>query len=132
MDGDAAVVEILKREGIECFFCFPAKSLIEAAAVGGIRPIIARTERTLVNMAGGNSRVSNGRRIGVCIVQDGPRIENLFAGVAQAYVDSSPILFLPGQAALPRWGIRPDFNVEEPVDEHRGPIIRQHEVRLAR
>jgi thiamine pyrophosphate-dependent acetolactate synthase large subunit-like protein len=113
MNGDAAIVEILKREGVEYLFCFPANTLIEAAAVGGIRPIIARTERTLVNMADGYSRVSNGRRIGVCTVQDGPGIENAFAGVAQAYADSSPILFVPGQAPRPRWGIRPDFNVEE-------------------
>ncbi len=113
MTGNAAIVEILKREGVEFLFCFPANTLIDAAASAGIRPIVARTERTLLNMADGYARVSNGRRIGVCTVQDGPGIENAFAGVAQAYADSSPILFLPGQSPLPRWGIRPDFDVEQ-------------------
>ncbi len=113
MTGNAAIVEILKREGVEYLFCFPANTLTAAAAAGGIRPILTRTERTLINMADGYARVTNGARIGVCTVQDGPGIENAFAGVAQAYADSSPILFLPGQSPLPRWGIRPDFDVEQ-------------------
>ncbi|OGG54365.1 MAG: hypothetical protein A3F84_09035 [Candidatus Handelsmanbacteria bacterium RIFCSPLOWO2_12_FULL_64_10] len=113
MNGNAAIVEVLKREGVEYLFCFPANTLIDACAAGGIRPILTRTERTLLNMADGYSRVSNGARIGVCAVQDGPGVENAFAGVAQAFADSSPILFLPGQSALPRWGIRPDFDVEQ-------------------
>ena len=120
MTGNEAVVEILKREGVEYLFCFPANTLIDAAAAGGIRPIMTRTERTLVNMADGFSRVSNGERIGVCTVQDGPGVENAFAGVAQAFADSSPILFLPGQAARERWGIRPEFNVEQ----HYGGVTK--------
>ncbi len=113
MNGNAAIVEILKREGVEVLFCFPANTLIDACASAGIRPILTRTERTLVNMADGYARVSNGARIGVCTVQDGPGIENAFAGVAQAFADSSPLLFLPGQSPLSRWGIRPDFDVEQ-------------------
>ena len=59
-------------------------------------PIVARTERTLVNMADGYSRATNGRRIGVAAVQHGPGAENAYAGVAQAFADGSPLLFLPG------------------------------------
>jgi thiamine pyrophosphate-dependent acetolactate synthase large subunit-like protein len=57
-------------------------------------------------------------------VQDGPGIENAFAGVAQAYADSSPILLLPGQAATDRWGIRPEFNVEKHYDGVSKWVIR--------
>jgi acetolactate synthase-1/2/3 large subunit len=46
-------------------------------------------------MADGYSRVSNGRRIGVLAIQDGPGIENMFGAVAQAFGDSIPILALP-------------------------------------
>ena len=95
MTGADAVAEILKREGTEYLFCFPTTPIIEAAARRGIRPIIARTERTVINMADGYSRVSNGDRIGVCATQYGPGIENAFGGVAQACADSSPILILP-------------------------------------
>ena len=67
-----AVAQILKAEGVENLFCFPANSLIDACAKVGIRPIMARTERTLINMADGFSRISNGDRLGVACVQSGP------------------------------------------------------------
>ncbi|HEV7216799.1 MAG TPA: thiamine pyrophosphate-requiring protein, partial [Chloroflexota bacterium] len=62
----------------------------------GIRPIIARSEKTMINIADGYTRTTNGRRLGVCAVQHGPGIENAFGGVAQAYADSIPLLLLPG------------------------------------
>jgi acetolactate synthase-1/2/3 large subunit len=90
-----AVAEILRREGTEYLFCFPTTPLIEACAVAGIRPIVTRVERTLVNMADGYTRVHGGLRNGVCATQYGPGIENAFAGVAQAYADGTPLLMLP-------------------------------------
>ena len=59
-----AVAEILRREGTEYLFCFPTTPLIEACAVAGIRPIVTRVERTLVNMADGYTRVHRGLRNG--------------------------------------------------------------------
>jgi thiamine pyrophosphate-dependent acetolactate synthase large subunit-like protein len=110
MKGSAAIAEVLRREGVENVFCFPANPLIDAAAAVGIRPIVTRTERTLINMADAYTRVSNGRRTGVCLVQAGPGIENAFGGVAQAYADSTPILMLPGQAARSRVGLPTIFD----------------------
>ena len=57
----AAIARILQEEGTEYLFCFPVSPLIDACAAIGIRPIVARTERTLVNMADGYSRATNGR-----------------------------------------------------------------------
>src|SRR5205807_3783169 len=96
MKAAAAMAHILKAEGTEYLFCFPINALIDECARLGIRPIVARTERTLLNMADGYSRAGNGRRLGVAAVQHGPGTENAYAGVAQAYADGSPILFLPG------------------------------------
>jgi thiamine pyrophosphate-dependent acetolactate synthase large subunit-like protein len=110
MKGSAAIAEVLRREGVENVFCFPANPLIDAAAAVRIRPIVTRTERTLINMADAYTRVSNGRRTGVCMVQAGPGIENAFGGVAQAYADSTPILMLPGQAARSRVGLPTIFD----------------------
>src|SRR3989440_9337403 len=110
MKASAAVASILKAEGTEFLFCFPVNALIDEAARVGIRPIIARTERTLVNMADGYSRATNGRLIGVAAVQHGPGAENAYAGVAQAYADGSPLLFLPGGYAMARCEIAPNFN----------------------
>src|SRR3954471_14882417 len=110
MKAAAAVASILKAEGTEFLFCFPVNALIDEAARVGIRPIVARTERTLVNMADGYSRATNGRRIGVPAVQHGPGAENAYAGVAQAFADGSPLLFLPGGYAATRCDIAPNFD----------------------
>ena len=96
MKGARAVAQILKSEGVEYLFSYPNHPVIDAAAEVGIRPIIARTEKTLINMVDGYTRATNGRKIGVCVVQAGPGIENAFGGVAQAFADSIPILMLPG------------------------------------
>jgi thiamine pyrophosphate-dependent acetolactate synthase large subunit-like protein len=96
MNGSQAIAEILKREGTEHVFCFPYTPILEALAETGIRPIVARQERVAENMADGFSRASLGRRIGVVTVQQNAGAENGFSGIAQAFTDSSPILFLPG------------------------------------
>ena len=89
------ISEILKREGVSTLFCFPTTPIIEAAAAVGIKPVVCRQERAGVHMADGFARVANGRPPGVFAMQYGPGAENAFAGVATAYSDSSPVLFLP-------------------------------------
>jgi acetolactate synthase-1/2/3 large subunit len=100
-----AIARILRVEGVEFLFCFPAHGVIDACAAEGIRPIITRTERTLVNMADGYTRVHNARRFGDCAVQAGPGAENAFAGVAQAGSDGIPILVRPGGPRRDRRGV---------------------------
>jgi acetolactate synthase-1/2/3 large subunit len=95
MKVSTAVVKVLKAEGVEFITGFPSNPLFEAGANEGIRPIKTRTERVAVNIADGYTRATMGKRIGVCAMQYGPGIENAFAGVAQAYADSVPILLLP-------------------------------------
>src|ERR671934_1420945 len=107
MNAAAAIAHILKAEGTEYLFCFPVNALIDECARLGIRPIVARTERALVNMADGYARASNGRKLGAAAVQHGPGAENAFAGVAQAYADGSPVLFFPGGNPRGRAGIAP-------------------------
>jgi acetolactate synthase I/II/III large subunit len=89
------IAEILKREGVATLFCYPTTPIIEAAAAIGIRPVICRQERVGVHMADGFARVANGRPPGVFAMQYGPGAENAFAGVATAFSDSTPVLFLP-------------------------------------
>jgi thiamine pyrophosphate-dependent acetolactate synthase large subunit-like protein len=95
MDGKKAIAKILKTEGVEFVTCFPYNPIIDALAAESIKPVMARTERVAVGMADGFTRASFGRRNGVCLVQAGPGCENQFAGVAQAFSDSVPILLLP-------------------------------------
>lgn len=110
MDGVTAIANILKLEGVEWIGCMPSNPLIEAAAVAGIRPIVVRQERTGVHMADGFSRINNGKKNGVFLMQAGPGAENAFGGVAQAYADSVPILLLPAGASRRRSATEPVFS----------------------
>ena len=94
------IAHALKREGVEILFAYPVNPIIESCAVADIRTVIVRQERVGLHMADAYSRLSSGQKIGVFTMQHGPRAENAFGGVAQAYSESSPILVLP--AGYPR------------------------------
>ena len=113
MNGADVVAEILKREGTEFLACYPRNPLIEACAKIDIRPILCRQERVGVGMADGFSRVRRGRQNGVFVAQQGPGIENAFAGVAQAYSENVPLLVIPVGYADDRQFIRPTFHAAE-------------------
>ncbi|MCB1742006.1 MAG: hypothetical protein KDK91_16650, partial [Gammaproteobacteria bacterium] len=104
-----AIVEILKREGVDTLFCFPTTSIIENAVAAGLRPIICRQERVGVDMADGYARVTNGRPPGVFAMQYGPGAENAFPGIATAWSDSVPVLFLPLAHAREQSQVFPTF-----------------------
>lgn len=110
MTAKAAIARILKLEGVGLLSCFPESPLIDACAAEGIRPVIARSERVVVNIADGFSRVASEGKIGVCTMQHDAGIENAYAGVAQAYADSVPVLVLPGAGELRRQHVPPFFD----------------------
>lgn len=110
MKGFDVIAQVLKAEGVEFVACYPRNPVIEACAKVGIRPIVCRQERVGFAIADGFSRVTNGRRLGVFICQHGPGAENAFPGVAQAYSDNVPVLFLPGGEPLARQGVKPTFS----------------------
>jgi thiamine pyrophosphate-dependent acetolactate synthase large subunit-like protein len=97
-------------EGIEWIACFPSNNLIEAVAKEGIRPIMFRQERGALMAADGYSRMSNRKKFGVIITQGGPGSENAMGGLAQAFGDNVPILYLPGGPALAQHSVRPNFS----------------------
>ena len=113
MKGSQAVAEVLRREGVDTVFCFPANKMIDTAAALGIRPVVGRQERSVINMADAYSRTSNGERIGVAMVQHGPGAEHAFGGVAQAYSDSVPLLLLPNGNTRGELGLRTTFDAVE-------------------
>jgi acetolactate synthase I/II/III large subunit len=110
MKGFEIIARVLKAEGVEFIACYPRNPVIEACAKVGIRPVVCRQERVGLAIADGFSRVTNGRRLGVFVCQHGPGAENAFPGVAQAYSDNVPVLFLPGGEPSARQGITPTFS----------------------
>ncbi len=105
-----AVARILKMEGVEWIACFPSNNLIEAVAKEGIRPIMFRQERGALMAADGYSRMNNRKKFGVVITQGGPGSENAMGGLAQAFGDNVPVLYLPGGPALAQHSVRPNFS----------------------
>src|ERR671917_134486 len=110
MNTQQFVAQILKTEGVEWVACFPSNNLIEAVAKEGIRPIMFRQERGALMAADGYSRMSNRRKFGVVITQGGPGSENSMGGLAQAFSDNVPILYLPGGPSLSQYAVRPNFS----------------------
>lgn len=108
-----AIVEILKREGVECLIGYPVNHVLEYAARWDIRPIIVRQERIGLHMADAMSRLSSGKTIGCFAMQHGPGAENAYGGVAQAFGEGVPILVLPMGYARRLAHIRPNFNSTE-------------------
>ena len=121
------VAAVLKMEGVEWVSCFPSNQLIELVAREGIRPIMFRQERGAIMAADGFSRVNDRNKFGVVITQGGPGAENSMGGIAQAYADNVPILYLPAGPALARYAIRPEFSPVrsyQSVSKH-GEVITQ-------
>jgi acetolactate synthase-1/2/3 large subunit len=110
MKGTDAIAEILRREGVEFIACFPHNDLIEACVKAGIRAVVCRQERMGLAIADGFSRTTNGRRIGVFVMQHGPGAENAYPGIVQAFTDNVPLLILPGSEPTRRQGVRPNFH----------------------
>ena len=105
-----AIARILKMEGVEWIACFPSNNLIEAVAKEGINPVMFRQERGAIMAADGFSRLNHRDKFGVIITQGGPGAENAMGGLAQAYSDNVPILYLPGGPALSQHNVRPNFS----------------------
>ena len=105
-----AVARILKIEGVEWVSCFPSNQLIEAVAKEGIRTIMFRQERGAIMAADGYSRMNDRKKFGVIITQGGPGSENSMGGIAQAFSDNVPILYLPGGPSLSQYAVSPNFS----------------------
>ena len=110
MDVNAAVARILKTEQVEWVSCFPSNELIESAAKEGIRTLMFRQERGAVMAADGYSRLNERKKFGVVITQGGPGAENSMGGIAQAFGDNIPILYLAGGPSLDQYAVRPNFS----------------------
>ena len=113
MTGADVVAEILRREGTEFISCYPRNPLIDACARADIRTVLCRQERVGVGIADGFSRIRRGRQNGVFVAQQGPGIENAYAGVAQAYSENVPLLVIPAGSPLRRQYNRPTFRAAD-------------------
>lgn len=99
MTGGKAVVESLKREGVEFVFAVPGVQIMHIfdAFYGEpeIRLLTVRHEQSTIYMADGYARVKG--KPGVGLVVPGPGVQNASAALGTAYACSSPVLLIAGQ-----------------------------------
>jgi len=98
--GAAAVVETLRRLGAECVFGLPGSQnveLYEALRRSQLRSIVATHELAASFMANGYARASG--RPGVLVTIPGPGFTHALTGLAEAFLDSVPLLHLAGAPA---------------------------------
>ena len=99
MKGADAVVECLIREGVDVVFAYPGGASLELhqsfAACDKIRVILPRHEQGGAFAAGGYARATG--KVGVCMATSGPGATNLVSAIADAYMDSVPMVAITGQ-----------------------------------
>ena len=99
MLGSEILVACLEREGVDTIFAYPGGASMEfhqaLTKSKKIRTILPRHEQGGVFAAEGYARATG--RAGVCMATSGPGATNLISGIADAYMDSIPLVAITGQ-----------------------------------
>ena len=98
MAGRDILVRALEREGVECVFAYPGGASMEihqALTRSTMRTILPRHEQGGSFAADGYARATG--RPGVCMATSGPGATNLVTAIADAYMDSVPLVAITGQ-----------------------------------
>jgi len=98
MRGGEAIIESLKKMGVETIFGYPGGQTIpfyDMLYDADINHILVRHEQAAAHAADGFARASG--KVGVCLATSGPGATNLVTGIATSFMDSSPIVAITGQ-----------------------------------
>lgn len=98
--GAEITIKTLERLGVDTVFAYPGGAAIEfhqALKDSSIRVILPRNEQGGAFAADGYARVTG--KTGVCMATSGPGATNLLTGIADAYMDSIPMVIITGQVA---------------------------------
>ena len=105
--GSKAVIESFLAEGVDTIFGYPGGQIIPVYDAlydyrDRINHILVRHEQGAVHAAQGYARASG--KVGVCIVTSGPGATNTVTGLADAMMDSTPIVLISGQVGSAQLG----------------------------
>ena len=99
MLGSDAILRSLEAEGVDVAFGIPGGAILptyDAIARGTtVRHVLARHEQGAGHMAEGYARASG--KVGVAIATSGPGATNLVTAIADAWMDSTPLVCVTGQ-----------------------------------
>jgi acetolactate synthase I/II/III large subunit len=98
--GSEAIIRSLIEEGVDTIFGYPGGAIMPVYDAlydyrHQLKHILTRHEQGAVHAAQGYARVSG--KVGVCVVTSGPGATNLITGIADAMIDSTPLVCITGQ-----------------------------------
>ncbi|MES0334095.1 acetolactate synthase 2 catalytic subunit [Citrobacter sedlakii] len=102
MNGAQWVVHALRAQGVETVFGYPGGAIMpvyDALYDGGVEHLLCRHEQGAAMAAIGYARATG--KTGVCIATSGPGATNLITGLADALLDSVPVVAITGQVSAP-------------------------------
>ena len=103
MTGAQIICEGLVKEGVEVIFGILGGSILPLydtlPQYPQLRHVLVRHEQCAAHAADGYARATG--KVGVCMATSGPGATNLVTGIANACLDSSPIVAITGQVARP-------------------------------
>jgi acetolactate synthase I/II/III large subunit len=102
MSGARMVIEALKHEGVDTVFGYPGGAIMnvydEIYKQDNFQHILTRHEQAAVHAAEGYAKVTG--KVGVAMVTSGPGFTNAVTGIADAYMDSIPLVVISGQVPM--------------------------------
>lgn len=104
MTGAGHVIQCLKKLGVTTVFGYPGGAILpvyDALYESGLKHVLTRHEQAAIHAAEGYARASKGRG-SLCYLR--PGATNLVTGLADAYMDSIPLVVITGQVATPLIG----------------------------
>ncbi|MGO8806423.1 MAG: biosynthetic-type acetolactate synthase large subunit [Candidatus Bathyarchaeia archaeon] len=111
MSGAKVLIESLEQQNVDVIFGILGGAILpvydELCGNQKIRHILARHEQGAAHAAEGYARASG--RVGVCMATSGPGATNLVTGIANAYLDSSPMIAITGQ--VPSTGVNSSYMI---------------------
>ena len=107
ISGSEALIRSLIEEGVETIFGYPGGAIMPVYDAlynhrDTLNHVLTRHEQGAVHAAQGLARVTG--KVGVCIATSGPGATNLVTGIADAMIDSTPVVCITGQVASPLLG----------------------------
>jgi len=100
LTGAQVLFDALHKENVDTIFGFPGGAVLDIFDElyrRKIKNILVRHEQGAIHAADGYARASG--KVGVCLVTSGPGATNTVTGIANAFMDSIPVVVLTGQVA---------------------------------
>jgi len=102
MKGSEILIRALEAEGVDTIFGYPGGAIMpvyDALYDSQLKHVLVRHEQSAALAADAYARVTG--KVGVCLSTSGPGATNLVTGIANAYLDSVPMVAITGQVAAP-------------------------------